>query len=471
MKSKKLLRWMGLILSLSFLLSLAALPASALTPAYPITGTYRSSTYYENLLNLPRTGDKAFDTLAIALSQVGYHEGNSSADFDGENAGGNRNYTEYNHAFGQIGGTYGYAWCAAFVSWCLEEADAADAAGGLFASCTLWVEQLRALGQYSTRASGYRPKAGDLIFFRSAGAGRASDHIGLVRYVKNGRVYTVEGNSSERVALNSYALTNTYIVGYGRPKYGSSSLPSTALSCEDTVTGWYTVTNDFVNIRSGAGTAFSKVGRLNRGEMVRIVEIKNGWGLFYENGKAHYISLDYADFTSPLSLRVTYDAGGGENAPDSTHYFSMSVQTVSADQPTREGYIFLSWQDAAGNTYQAGDKLPVADVALTAVWEAIPVIEPPVAEPPAADPPIEELPPAQISPETGAENSDKTTDYLSPGDTDGSEQERTAELPMQTAEQPFGAADLATAIVVALLTVGIALAWYFYRKKQLSARE
>ena len=88
MKSKKLLRWMGLILSLSFLLSLAALPASALTPAYPITGTYRSSTYYENLLNLPRTGDKAFDTLAIALSQVGYHEGNSSADFDGENAGG-----------------------------------------------------------------------------------------------------------------------------------------------------------------------------------------------------------------------------------------------------------------------------------------------------------------------------------------------------------------------------------------------
>jgi hypothetical protein len=119
MKRTRLTRWIGFLLSLT-LFSLAALPAAALTPAYPITGSYLSSTYHENLLKLPRTGDRAFDTVAVALSQLDYHEGNSTADFDGENRNGSRNYTEYNYAFGQIGGTYGYAWCAAFASWCLE---------------------------------------------------------------------------------------------------------------------------------------------------------------------------------------------------------------------------------------------------------------------------------------------------------------------------------------------------------------
>ena len=382
MKHKYILRWIGLLSAISFLL-LAALPTAALTPAYPITGTYLSSTYYENLLHLPRTGDRAFDAVAVALSQLDYHEGNSSADFDGENEAGNRNYTEYNHAFGQIGGTYGYAWCAAFVSWCLEEADAADSAGGLFASCTLWVERLRELGQYSTRSSGYSPKAGDLIFFRSAGVSRASDHVGLVRYVKGGKVYTVEGNSSDQVSLRQYVLSDTYIVGYGRPKYNSSySLPLTALACEDKVTGWYTVTNDFLNVRASASSNAAKRGTLGKGDMVRIIGIKNGWGSFYYKEKLCYISLDYADFTAPLTYRVSYDGAGGENVPVSSSYFSMEEAFVSLGEPVREGYVFLGWQNAAGKSFSAGDALPLGDVKLTAVWEAIPIPEAPAPEVP-----------------------------------------------------------------------------------------
>ena len=149
------------------LCSLTALPAAAMTPTYSITGTYLSSTYHENLLSLPRTGDRAFDTVAVALSQIGYHEGNSTADLAGKNQSGSRNFTEYNRALGKVGGSYGYAWCAAFVSWCLEAANAADSAGGLFASCTRWVERLQSLGLYATRASGYVPVQGDRIFFRN----------------------------------------------------------------------------------------------------------------------------------------------------------------------------------------------------------------------------------------------------------------------------------------------------------------
>ena len=379
MKHTKHSRWIGLIPAL-FLLFTAALPVAALTPAYPITGPYLSSTYYDNLRNLPRTGDKAFDAVAVALSQLDYHEGNSTSDFGGENEGGTRNFTEYNHAFGQIGGTYGYAWCAAFVSWCLEEADAANSAGGLFASCTLWVERLREIGRYSTRSSGYTPKEGDLVFFKSAGVSRASDHVGLVRYVKGGRVYTVEGNSSDQVSLRDYKLSDTYIVGYGRPQYDSIyQLPHTALECEDGVTGWYTVTNDFVNVRGGASASASKRGSLAKGDMVRIVGLHNGWGSFYYKDKLAYISLDYADFTAPLTYRVTYDAAGGTGAPATYSYFSMEESFVSMSEPVREGFLFLGWQ-SGDKQYARGDRLPWGDVSLTAVWEAIPVVEPPAQD-------------------------------------------------------------------------------------------
>jgi hypothetical protein len=381
MKHTKHSRWIAFTIALLFLFT-AALPAAALTPAYPITGPYLSSTYYDNLRNLPRTGDKAFDAVAVALSQLDYHEGNSASDFDGENEGGTRNYTEYNHAFGQIGGTYGYAWCAAFVSWCLEEADAADSAGGLFASCTLWVERLRELGRYSTRASGYTPGEGDLIFFKSAGVSRASDHVGLVRYVKGGRVYTVEGNSSDQVSLRDYKLSDTYIVGYGRPQYRSAyQLPHTALECEDAVTGWYTVTNNFLNVRSGTSASAAKLGSLSKGDMVRIVGLHDGWGSFYYKNKLAYISLDYADFTAPLTYRVTYDAAGGTGAPAAHSYFSMEESFAGMSEPAREGYLFLGWQSGE-KLYAAGDRLPWGDVALTARWEAIPIEEPPTAEPP-----------------------------------------------------------------------------------------
>lgn len=454
MKRTHILRWIGPLLSLS-LFSLAAVPAAALTPAYPISGSYLSSTYHDNLLKLPRTGDRAFDTVAVALSQLDYHEGNSTADFDGKNKSGTRNYTEYNYAFGQIGGTYGYAWCAAFVSWCLEQADTPDAAGGLFASCTLWVERLQALGQYSTRASGYKPRAGDLIFFRSAGVARASDHVGLVRYVKGGRVYTVEGNSSNRVSLRDYALTDTYIVGYGKPQYRSvNSLPKTALACEDKVEGFYTVTNDFVNVRAAASATAAKRGSLHKGEMVRIISIKNGWGAFYYNGKLSYISLEYADFTTPFSYRVTYDGAGGKNTPASVSYFSMESAFVSANEPSREGYRFLGWQDSAGKQYEAGDALPVADTVLGAVWELIPVVEEPAA-------PEAPIPPAQGTLEGGVGN-----EFLAPVPGD----EHIQILDREEASAQADGASIAAGVIVGLLSAGgggwWGYTWYKRRREE-----
>ena len=382
------------LLCMSFLLLWsAAVPTAALTPTYTVTGAYKSSQYHQNILAVTKTGDAAFDTVAAALSQLDYHEGNSRSDFGGKNKSGNKNYTEYNRAFGTIGNSYSYAWCAAFVSWCLDVAGARDSAGGRFTSCTLWVERLRDLGLYSTRASGYTPKAGDLIFFKSAGVTRASDHVGIVRYVKNGRVYTVEGNSSNKVSLRDYALTDTYIVGYGKPKYGGTRLEKTALQLEDTATGLYVVTNDFVNVRATPAATAKRLGTLYRGALVRVEGIENGWGKIIHGGKDAYISLDYADFTTPVFYTVRYTAENAENCPPAASYFSFEEIAASAVIPKRAGHRFLHWKDSDGVVYLAGDTLPRGDLTLEAVFEALPI-----AEAPSEDTPTEEEPPTEVAP-------------------------------------------------------------------------
>ena len=351
------------------------LPLSALTPTYTVTGAYQSSTYHKNVLKITKTGDKALDTVAAALSQLSYHEGNSTADFGGKNGNGNKNYTEYNRYFGTIGGTYSYAWCAAFVSWCLDMAGAINAAGGAFTSCTLWVERLQALGLYSTRASGYTPKQGDLIFFKSAGVSRASDHVGIVRYVKNGRVYTVEGNASNKVTLRDYALTDTYIVGYGKPKYDGKALDKTALAVEDKAAGLYTVTYDFVNVRAAASAGSAKLGSLSHGTLVAVEAIEGGFGRITHNGKTAYISLEYADFVTPVFYTVTYTAEEGENVPAKQDYLSIRTQTVSKNAPMREGHTFSHWENAEGEIYRAGDTLPAGNHTLRAIFTLLPLPE------------------------------------------------------------------------------------------------
>ena len=444
MKQKIIRQAVGILL----LLSLFALPSAAITPSYTISGAYRGSTYHKNLLTLPKTGDTAADVVAIALSQLDYHEGNSAADYAGKNASGSKNYTEYNRAYGTVGGTYGYYWCAAFVSWCLAAAGAADSAGGKFASCTLWVEKLTSMGRYSTRASGYTPKAGDLIFFRSAGVSRASDHICIVRYVKNGRVYTVEGNSSNRVSANDYALNDSYIVGYGRPNYRPSyTLPMSALAAEDKVTGFYTVTNSFVNVRAAANASATKRGTLAKGALVEIVSVGNGWGMLYYNEKKAYVSLDYLDFTAPAFYTVSYTLNDGQGSPFKVSYYSMEKCRVTDTVPTRESFVFIGWKDASGKVYKKGDTLPVGNLALEAVWEALPAEE--------------------IIPPTNSESVENGGFF----DTPGGVIEGVAPAPEASGEKKSHAAEIAAGVIVGSASLVLGGFWYYRRESAKEDRE
>lgn len=62
---------------------------------------------------------------------------------------------------------------------------------------------------------------GDIIFFDWADSNDGkSDHVGIVDRIENGKVYTVEGNTSgDSCKQNNYDIGSSVILGYGTPLY------------------------------------------------------------------------------------------------------------------------------------------------------------------------------------------------------------------------------------------------------------
>ena len=298
-----------LLAALAALPALSALPAAALD--YSFSAKYKSGKYYAALMSYALTGDQRYDVVSVALTQLGYHEGNSENDFDGLNTSGSRNFVEYNRIYGKVdngegnGISYGYAWCCAFVSWCMRQAGVPESKVTTEISCPRMITWLQQRSSYKTRASGYTPKPGDMIFFKSSTSSQTSSHIGLVLGVSNGYVYTVEGNSGGKVSRRSYTLSDTYIVGYGAPSY--SVKPGTvydfvAGGTTESPLGVWRVTADSLNVRRESNSSSLILGVVNAGLTVEVFEISGSWGRIFYNGDSGWISLNYAEQVSSLPL-------------------------------------------------------------------------------------------------------------------------------------------------------------------------
>ena len=218
------------ILAVSFLTP----TASAVEPVHKASDEYKVSRYYANLKSLQLTGDQRTDVVLTALTQLGYHEGNSDADMGGGNISGTRNFVEFNRLFGKVdngegnGVSYGYEWCCAFATWSVRTAGVPTTVVKTDVSCHRLVEWFESNSTYKTKASGYVPKTGDLIFFKNGNDSVKSNHVGIVRYVSGTTIYTIEGNTSDgRVGLLRRGLNDSNIVGYGVPAYVSK--PSAAI--------------------------------------------------------------------------------------------------------------------------------------------------------------------------------------------------------------------------------------------------
>lgn len=110
-------------------------------------------------------------------------------------------------------------WCGCFLSWAADQQKASiDGAPPRFADVDEGMAKFKngSYGQWRERGdTNNKPIPGDYVFF-DWDRDRDPDHVGAVLCVdENGYLYTIEGNSSGRVALNCYPKNDPRIMGYG----------------------------------------------------------------------------------------------------------------------------------------------------------------------------------------------------------------------------------------------------------------
>lgn len=104
-------------------------------------------------------------------------------------------------------------WCACFLSWAADQMkNSIDGDPPRFAKVD---DGMKLFRDDQWRDSGATPIPGDYVFF-DWDRDSDPDHVGAVLCVdENGYLYTIEGNSSGRVALNCYPKNDPRIMGYG----------------------------------------------------------------------------------------------------------------------------------------------------------------------------------------------------------------------------------------------------------------
>ena len=160
-------------------------------------------------MNKVQAAGTAADVVALAQSQVGYHEKASNYNLDDFIANsGSANYNKYAR---DVGVANGQAWCATFVWWLMQTSGVPSNAYPSRTTVTRdWFVQR---GLYHARGT-YTPKAGDYIIFGNVA------HCGIVESVSNNYVYTIEGNSVGDSCLERTRTVGQYeIMGYGIPDY------------------------------------------------------------------------------------------------------------------------------------------------------------------------------------------------------------------------------------------------------------
>jgi hypothetical protein len=187
--------------------------------------------------------------LAEARKHEGYLEKKTASKpeiYDKTANAGNKNYNMFALWFDEEApnwqngrkNTEWCGWCAIYVDYCFCQVFGQEAAQKLLcipslgknnysASPNMAENYFKAANRWFNRGD-KNPQAGDVILFTNTKG--QTTHIGLVTGCKNGKVYTIEGNTSSVAGMDanggccrekSYNLTYSRIKGYGRPDYGT----------------------------------------------------------------------------------------------------------------------------------------------------------------------------------------------------------------------------------------------------------
>lgn len=168
------------------------------------------------------------EVIKEAEKWIGYLEKKSNKDLEHftKNAGSN-NYTIFAQQYKQYFNLnfQGQPWCAMFVSCVFRNALGQKTQETImphFSYCPTGVNQFKKLNCWHVS----NPQVGDVIFFKDSSG--IACHVGIVDEVLNNKVYTIEGNTSDKIGVianggavckKSYSINYNNIMGYGRPAY------------------------------------------------------------------------------------------------------------------------------------------------------------------------------------------------------------------------------------------------------------
>lgn len=234
--------------------------------------------------------------LAVAAGEVGYQEKETNDQLDDKLANaGSGNFTKYARDLWKLrffnGSKTGVEWCAVFVCWCFMTAyglqNALKMLNLKLGSTAAGVKYLRQFLQKDGRLMN-SPQPGDLIFFwpKDRSDPEALAHVGLVEATDGAYVYTIEGNSNNRVEKRSHRLDNDRIAGYGRPDWNVEDEKMAALYDARVMTS-----GGILNIRSEPRVAkATDIGDIPNGEMLQVLEeTSDVWAKVVYEGQTGYV--------------------------------------------------------------------------------------------------------------------------------------------------------------------------------------
>ena len=184
-----------------------------------------------------------------------------------------------------------------------------------------------------------------------SGPGTSYSKLGKLSYKEK---VTVLSTSGEWSKINYNGKT-----GYVHSSYLQSTVPGSQTSQQpDTNQGTTKYVNATVglNVRSGPGTSYSKLGKLSYKEKVTVLSTSNGWSKINYNGKTGYVDSSYLQSTVPGSTSSNTDSTVSNKVSDVIAYAKAQLgkpYVWGAQGPNSfdcSGFTYYVFKNKAGIT-------------------------------------------------------------------------------------------------------------------------
>lgn len=194
---------------------------------------------------------------------------------------------------GEVGNYY-CAWCAIAFTAFLIKAGMTRKNAPMSYNCGRLIDDAKALGIWK-EDDAYVPSKGDgiIYYWNDSGKGdcrSGASHVGMVEKVdkKKRQITVIEGNKGTTHACGRRVISFNarYIRGFITPKYKSTPTAKKPVKEEqkkESRSEWnvgktYTVKTDIgLNVRTGPGTSYSKVGAIAKGTKVTVLDVSGNW--------------------------------------------------------------------------------------------------------------------------------------------------------------------------------------------------